>query len=336
MKAVQFLDGEVKAVDVDFPEAQGEDWDTLSVSSAGICGSDLHMADIGIFPPNITIGHEFCGTLPDGTLAAVEPIIPCGTCDRCEEGRYNICVDIMSSIAGMGRDGGMAEAVLVHKSQIVPLPGGVTLESGFLVEPLAVCIHGYERLNFPPEEFSGMKVAIIGGGTIGQCALAVAKSYGAQVTLFSRHPAQKQAAEKLGSQAEKEQYDLVIDSAGTESALAQAVSLARPGAKMLLLATYWAGMVLPGTELCMKEIDVVPAIMYCSGVNARHNNNKASDKSHRHGDDFIQAAELLAKTPELPDAIITHSFELSEAQQAFKTASDRLAGAIKVALVTVA
>lgn len=335
MKAVQFVEGEIKTVEVNYPDPaskDGNDWSVLEISSAGICGSDLHLAEIGIFPPNINIGHEFCGVLSDGTAAAIEPIIPCGVCDRCEEGRYNICADVMSSIAGMGADGGMAEAVLAHKSQIVPLPKGVSLQDGCLVEPLAVCVHGFERLNFAPETFSGMSVAIIGGGTIGQCALAIAKKYGAEVTLFSRHPAQKEAAEKLGGMSEKPagQYDLVVDSAGTESALKQAVSSARSGAKMLLLATYWGGMTLPGTELCMKEIDIVPAIMYCSGASSGQKPN--SGQKHRHASDFIEAAEILAKTTEISEAIITHRFGLSEASHAFEVASDRSAGAIKVVL----
>ena len=190
----------------------------------------------------------------------------------------------------MGADGGMAEAALVHKSQIVALPDGADPRHSCLIEPLAVSVHGFERAGINETNASGMKIAIIGGGTIGQCALGVAKSYGAETALVSRHPAQKEAAEKMGADPMQPEtasgYDLVIDAAGTNDALAAAVRLARPGAVMMLLATYWGRMELPGTELSMKEIDVIPAIMYCSSLTA-----SAPDS---HSTDFHKAAEILA------------------------------------------
>ena len=330
MKAVQFIDGKIQTTEVDpiEPPENSEEWSILKVSVAGICGSDLHMANIKLFPPNMTIGHEFGGVLSDGRLATIEPIIACGKCDRCQEGRYNICDRIMESVSGLGRHGGMQEEVLVHNSQIVLLEDEAFLNNSCLVEPLAVCIHGFERLNFSAETYKGLKVAVIGGGTIGQCALAVAKSYGADVSLFSRHNAQAEAAEKLGATAratsgdqnDSGKYDLVIEAAGTESALKQAVNLARSGAKILLLAMYWEPVAFPGTEVCMKEVDIIPAIMYCGG------------RENKHHTDFMKAVELLSKTPQLPEAIITHRFGISEASHAFEVAGDRKSGAIKVVL----
>ena len=67
----------------------------------------------------------------------------------------------------------------------------------------------------------------------------------------------------------------------------------------------------------MKEIDVIPASMYGRAGAMR---------------DIDAAAALLAATPELPRAVITHRFPLAAAAEAFATASDRKSGAIKVVL----
>ena len=86
----------------------------------------------------------------------------------------------------------------------------------------------------------------------------------------------------------------------------------------MLLASYWDGTVeMPGLEVCMKEISMVPAVMYNRSGPSR---------------DIDVAAAMLASRPELADAIITHRFPLDAAAEAFATAADRAAGAIKVVL----
>ena len=50
------------------------------------------------------------------------------------------------------------------------------------------------------------------------------------------------------SEANDSAYDIVVDAAGTASALEQALRLCRPGGTLLLLATYWDGFELPGFD----------------------------------------------------------------------------------------
>ena len=121
MRAVRVSNGNVEVADVPAPSGDGV---RVRVRSAGICGSDLHMLRVG-FPIASTLGHEVAGELPDGTPVAVEPLAPCGHCEFCTTGDYNLCVVGPEMIYGFGRDGGMADEILVPERCIVRLPAGV-------------------------------------------------------------------------------------------------------------------------------------------------------------------------------------------------------------------
>ena len=62
-----------------------------------------------VVPNNTTLGHEIAGVTDDRSPVAIEPLVPCGLCEPCESGDYNLCVDSSSMIYGIGPDGGMAD-----------------------------------------------------------------------------------------------------------------------------------------------------------------------------------------------------------------------------------
>lgn len=309
MRAVRCSGGAVEVVEVPPPTGEGV---RVRIRSAGICGSDLHLVQGG-FPIAATLGHEMAGIAPDGTPVAIEPLAPCGTCDACRRGDYNLCALGPSIVFGTARDGGMADELCVPERCLVRLPDGVTPADACLVEPIAVAVHGMRRAGLRPD----LRVAVVGGGSIGLCAVAVASHAGAEVALVARHDAQREAGARLGAGEASFGYDLVVDAAGTRSALSRAVELARPGGALLLLATYWEGLELPGLPLCLKEVDVIPASMY-----GRHGATR----------DVDVAAGVLAALPDLPATLVTHRFPLDAASEAFRTAADRRSGAIKVVL----
>jgi L-iditol 2-dehydrogenase len=310
VKAVRCQHGDVALVDLPEPSGEGV---RVKVVSAGICGSDLHLIG-GPFPIPGTLGHEFAGVLPDGRVAAIEPLSTCGHCEFCISGDYNLCRRGPGIVLGTSAlDGGMAEAVIVPERAIVPLPSGLEVRNACLVEPTAVAVHGLRIAGLR----GGMRVAVIGAGTIGLCAAAAAVHAGAHVTVVARHDSQREAANRLGAVECSGEYDLVVDAAGTTSALERAVALCRPGATLLLLATYWDGLQLPGFDVSMKEIRIVPASMYSRAGPLR---------------DVDAAAALLAARPEIADVLITHRFPLDAVREAFETARDRSSGAIKVVL----
>jgi threonine dehydrogenase-like Zn-dependent dehydrogenase len=309
MKSVRCSGGVVAVVEVPAPVRSGV---RVRIRSAGICGSDLHLIAGGIDLPH-TLGHELAGVLADGREVAIEPLVPCGECDLCATDAYNLCRAGAGMILGIGLDGGMAEEVVVPERCLVPLARGVSARDACLVEPLAIAVHGLRKNGLRAED----RVAVVGAGTIGLCAVAYAAGFAAEVGLHARHDAQAEAGERLGARPIAGEYDLVVECAGSASGIRRAVRLCRPGGRLLLLATYWGGLEFPAIELAMKEIRVAPSSLYAVAQDRR---------------DIDLAAELLAMRPELPGLLISHRYPLDAAVEAFRIANDRKAGAIKVVL----
>ena len=310
MRGVRNTEDGIEVVDVPEVEPDGERV-RLRVRSAGICGSDLHLIEWGPMP--VTLGHEFAGVLDDGTEVAVEPQTPCLGCDRCLAGQVHLCRTLLTRAHGVSIDGGLADEVLVDRRAAIPLPTGVRLDDAGLVEPLAVAVHG---LHAAPIE-AGQRVLVIGGGSIGLCAVAALRHRGVVPDLAARHPHQVEAGERLGATASLgTDYDVVIDAAGSQGAVDQAFGAVRPGGTVVAMATYWSPVQV-GLAMSTKEARLVPSTMY----------------GHHHGiREFETAAEVLAASPDLADALITHRFGLDDAAEAFRVAGDRAAGAIKVQL----
>jgi len=301
----------VAVVDVDaHAPAHATDPVRVRVGSSGICASDLHLAAWNL---PVTLGHEFAGVLDDGTPVAVQPSSWCGACDRCLAGETHLCRNGASRLHGVSVDGGLADEVIVDRSCLVPLPAGLDVSAGALVEPLAVGVHAVHRAGAEP----GDRMLVIGAGSIGLAVVAAARAAGLDVDLVARHAHQRAAGDLLGASARRgEEYGVVVDAAGTQGSLDDAVARVRPGGAIVVVATYWEPVSI-GTAVLTKEARVVPAAMY----------------GHHHGErEFDAAAALLAARPEVAGALVHHRFGLDEAPEAFRVAGDRTTGAIKVLL----
>ncbi len=310
MRAVRVgTNGSIDVVDVPAPSGDGL---RVKVKSASICGSDLHMIEHGA-TMGFTLGHELAGELSDGTAVAIEPLEPCGACEFCVAGDYNLCRSAPQMIFGIMRDGGMAEELIVPPRCLVPLPSGVPVRDACLVEPLAVCIHGLRKAGV----YGGMRVAVVGGGSIGLCAVAAVGFAGAEVGLEARYDAQKAAGERLGAKPIDGEYDVVLECAGSDSAVSRVCELAKPGGTIVLLSSYWGPLTLPAFMVMLKELKLQPSSMY---------------GRHAAGRDIEGGAALLAANKEIAPALITHRLPLDAAPEAFRIARDRQAGAIKVVL----
>lgn len=73
----------------------------------------------------------------------VEPVIVCGQCEACRQGRYGYCQNI--SFTYRNGDGAMADYVVVKAANVYQLPDYMSYETGALMEPLAVATHAVRR-----------------------------------------------------------------------------------------------------------------------------------------------------------------------------------------------
>jgi len=178
---------------------------------------------------------------------------------------------------------------------------------------VAVCVHGLRKVGLS----GAQRVAVVGGGSIGLCAVAAARWVGAEVGLEARYDAQRAAGERLGAHPIDGEYDVVVECAGSDSAVQRVCELAKPGGVIALLSSYWGPLTLPAFLVMLKELRLQPSSMY---------------GRHAGGRDIDGAAALLAANAAIAPALITHRLPLDAAPEAFRLARDRRAGAIKVVL----
>ena len=299
---------------VERPEPEG-DGVVVDVASCGICGTDLGFLAMGPLP--FTLGHEFAGMV-GGTAYAIEPMTRCGTCAACREGNDNRCTDPSHVNFGIFTDGGLADRVLVADYCLTPLPDGLSVDDASLVETTAVAYRGIRMATVQP----GERVCVVGGGAIGLAALGVAHHKGIDIDLEARHQHQRAVGERLGAGTAaanaQNAYDVVIDAAGSESGLARAFELVRPGGRVVLLGVYHGLVPIPGVPMLVKEATMIPSMAYGVDADGRR--------------EYANAAAVLAANPEIARAVITHRFPLADAAEAFRVASDRASGSIKVVI----
>lgn len=307
-KAIRVIDKQPTLVDLPRVDEVPADHVRVEIVASSICGSDIHMIEMGIVD-GLIVGHEFAGRTADGTAVAIEPVRSCGSCFSCDDGLRMLCAD--HGLFGVRMDGGMATEVVVPQSALVKLQSGLDLATASLVEPLAVATHAIRRA--APTD--GEKVLVIGAGPIGLCTAAMLQDMGVACDITARHPHQQESASRLGASLDlSDGYHVVIDAVGSSSSIRQAVSLLRPRGRLVMVATFWDPVSI-NLGMLMKEVDVISAMGY---------GGTAPDR------DFDRAAQALANNPAIADALITHRFPLDGAAEAFATAADRAAGAIKV------
>jgi 2-desacetyl-2-hydroxyethyl bacteriochlorophyllide A dehydrogenase len=308
MRAVRGHEGNPTLVEVDEPPGRGE---TISMRVAGICASDLGYLAMGT---ERILGHELAGVRSDGIAVSVEGMFGCGECAYCQEGRNNLCHQSTKMALGIMQDGGMVEQFRVPSHKLIELPEGLDVSSAALVEPASVAWHGV-RIGGTSGE---TRVAVVGGGSIGQLASVGAQAQGAgEVALEVRYPHQHQIRERFGVSEPKGLYDVVIEAAGSATSIQRCVELAKPGATIVVLGVVRGPLDIPFSALLTKELRLIASLSYCGHAGQR---------------EMRLAAEMLASRPEVPASLITHRFPLEDAVEAFRVAADRKSGALKVVI----
>ena len=272
------------------PKTRGGDL-VIAVRCCGICGSDLHMADMhgphtgmAPLPAGTVMGHEFAGEIVEvgrgvdsfrvGQRVTAMPIIACGTCAACLTGNAYRCAKACYSALGQER-GGFAEYMRVGAAESVLLPDGVDDQRGALVEPLAVALHGVNAARLVP----GESVLIMGAGPIGLACALWCRHFGARhVIVTDRVSARLEVAQRMGATATVDvtrkdvigsckryagrRPDVVFECIGVPGTQQLAMDYAPMGGRIVILGVCMAPDTTQPVKALTKELQINYAYMY--------------------------------------------------------------------------
>lgn len=258
----------------DQPEPMGSGL-LIEVEACGICGTDLTIFR-GSHPrarAPLVPGHEFVGRLleagvsmPAGTRVVCNPLISCGACDACRDGRSHVCSSLR--LIGIDLDGGLAERVRVPEDMLVQIDEALPAVVAAQAEPLAVCIHAARRGRVEP----GARVAIIGAGPIGATLAFWLRHCGIEdITLFDVNAARisqmrsydlkayfaEDAAAMHGAS-----FDVVFECAGAGAAVSNALELAATSARIVIVSIHKVPQPVDLQRLSFSELEIIGARVY--------------------------------------------------------------------------
>ena len=324
--------GNVSVEDVPDPKA-GPGEALLRVSAAAICYSDIRVyrgqkkARPGVVP-----GHETAGVIEavgegvegvrPGDRVVVCPILACGYCEFCAQGKRNRCPQRRT--LGYEEDGGLAELMLIPRDllalgHVFPVPPGLSLEMAALTEPLACVLNSLETCRLRP----GDDLLIVGAGPMGLMHLLLARLMGAARLMVTEPDRERRSwAQRLGATEVMDPgreaipaaalaatggrgFDAVVVTAGLPAILGEALaSVRRQGVVSLF------GGFPPDTSVPFD-----PNIIHYGEIVLTGSQNAATDQYRR----------VLRLIPRLPDLamLVTHRFSMEEATGAYES---RLAG----------
>lgn len=165
------------------------------------------------------LGHEAAGVVSAvgtavseirvGERVAIQPMIACGKCAYCQQGKIHMCQNILGVGASAGNFGDcdrlyhetgiggcFSTYIKVPVSCVMPLPPEVSMEAGSLLEPLADVVHSVDAAGTGP----GDHVVILGLGPMGLFHVVAARYNGAaSITCVDIDDARLRAAAALGA-----------------------------------------------------------------------------------------------------------------------------------------
>lgn len=253
----------------------------LRIEAVGICGSDMH-AWHGHDPrraPGLVLGHEFVGRIEHSAVPGIgigarytgNPLIVCGTCEYCVQGRNNLCAN--RTMVGMTRPGAFAEYMSIPAASLVAVPAEMDILAAALTEPAATAWHALDlSMRALARPLHKCRVLVIGGGAIGMLAALLLRHHGVdRLTLTEMNPLRRAAAAihagctTLDPRADalpESAFDFVIDAVGAKATRAQAFHAVKPGAVIMHVGLQdWASEI-DMRKLTLAEITLLGTYTY--------------------------------------------------------------------------
>jgi 2-desacetyl-2-hydroxyethyl bacteriochlorophyllide A dehydrogenase len=308
--------GSANVREVPKPDSDGRA--VVQVERVGVCGTDasIFKGKIKVAYPRI-MGHEMVGVIetpgpmglfPAGTRVVADPGAACGYCHLCRADRANLCLN--GGLLGRDLDGVFAEYLAVPETFLHPLPDTVAPDDAPMLQVLGTCVHAQTQFSV----FPGDTAVVIGLGVTGFLHLQLLKARGITSIVAVTRSEWKQemalgwgATAAVGPDAAKAVIAeasqgrgaaVVVECAGYESTLSQAIELAGHGGTISAFGTVThRDSGLPYYHLYHKELTIL--------------NPRAALPR-----DYSRAIQLVAQGSVELAALVTHRLPIEEASGA--------------------
>jgi L-iditol 2-dehydrogenase len=320
------------------PEIRRPDDVLLRIRAVGVCGSDVHYYTQGRIGSQVVsypfaVGHEAAGVVEavgpavrhvrPGDRVAVDPPVSCHACDQCQSGRHHTCRKLKYLGCPGQLEGCLGELLVMPEECCFPLPATMSFADAALIEPLSIGVYAV-RQSIP---MPGAKVGILGAGPIGVSVMLPALAAGAAAVyvtdpiaprrdLVCRHgacwagdPGRLDVVQEIGER-EPLLLDVVFECCGQQSALDQGLALLKPGGKLMLIG-------IPEFERYSFDAETGRRRELCLQHVRRQNA-------------CVQPAlDLVVGGKVAPGFMVTHTFSLARAKEAFDLVAGYTDGVLK-------
>ncbi len=314
------------------------------VRAVSICGTDAHLirGDYpGFWPPSFPFipGHEWAGELVAlgpgaerfgfalGDRVAGTSHDACGVCQKCVEGRYNLCENYgkpgLHRQYGHNVQGADATYVVHGVKCVFPLPDGLSFDEGAVIDPASIALHVANRGQIAP----GDTVAITGAGAIGLLAGDAARIRGAaRVIVIERNRLRLAKAGEMGFETVDSGdgdpaatvremtggfgADVVLECAGVPATVEWSLEMLRRGGRCAAVGIPTSGVEIAMQRLVLDELELV--------------GSRASAGEMRRVMPLVEQGRMRVRD------IMTHTFDLADYPRAIEALNDPTSGAIKI------
>lgn len=311
----------------------------VKVMAVGVCGSDVHYYEHGrvgefVVEKPLILGHECSGVVTDvgsnvtrfkvGDRVAIEPGVPCGECEYCKSGKYNLCRDV-EFLATPPVDGAFSQYISHPEGFLFHIPEALSYEEATLNEPFSVGVQACKRANVQP----GSTVVIMGMGPVGLMAVVAAKAFGATKIIVSDlekirldealklgathaiNIKEEDVATRINEITKGKGVNYAFETAGNPIALQNALAALNNGGTLAIVG-------LPQQENIELNIPFI----------ANHEINIVG--IFRYANTYDMGLEMLASTSADLNTMFTDAYDLNEAKEAMEQARTNKSGSLKV------
>ena len=214
---------------------------------------------------------------------------------------------------GFQTTGTASEFFAVDATKVTPIPESMSFEEGAMLEPLAVAVHAVRQMG----DVTGMNIAVLGAGPIGNLVAQAAKGLGAAKVMITDvsdyrlekakecgvdvcvNTKEKNFGEALAEAFGPDKADVIYDCAGNNVTMGQAIQYARKGSVIVLVAVFADMATVDLAVANDHELDIKSTMMY------RH-------------EDYVGAIELVEAGKVQLKPLISKIFPFAQYLDAYK------------------